>query len=309
MESPGVRDGIRAAQLGLLVSAALAATKLVAGILGNSYALIADGVESVADVASSLIVWGGLSIAALPPDEDHPFGHGRAESLAAAVVALTVLGAALGIAIKAVSEIRVPHHVPAPWTLIVLIAVVAIKWWLSRRVAMVGTHIGSAAVRADALHHLGDAMTSAAAFAGILIAVVAFRMTGDLRWAQADDWAALLATVVIARNGVMILLGASNDLMDRMPGPEILTPIRDAALSIHDVRAIEKLQVRKSGLRFRVTLHVQADSAMSLHDSHIVGGKVKGAIRAAIPAVESVLVHMEPFEERAAVAPAVERRV
>src|SRR3954463_5932887 len=121
--SPDVRRGIRSAQIGLLINAALAAAKLIAGLVGNTYALVADAIESTADVFSSLIVWGGLAIAAQPADEDHPFGHGKAESLAAAVVSLMLLGAALGIALEAISEIRHPHHTPAPWTLIVLVAV------------------------------------------------------------------------------------------------------------------------------------------------------------------------------------------
>lgn len=268
----------------------------MAGVAGNSYALIADAVESMADVASSAVVWGGLAIAAQPADEEHPFGHGKAESVSAAVVALLLLGAAVGIAIEAAREIRALHHVPAIWTLWVLLGVMVVKWVLSKRVDLVGAGIGSRAVRADAVHHMGDAVTSSAAFAGITTAIVGFRATGDQRWAQADDWAALLATLVIAWNGWRMLRDSLNDLMDRMPGDDVLAPIRDAAMGVAEVRRIEKLYVRRSGLTYRVTVHVQADPALSLRDSHVVSGKVKGAIRAALPSVESVLVHMEPFE-------------
>src|SRR3954470_15381201 len=161
------RRGVRAAQVGLLVNALLVAAKLVAGIVGNTYALVADAIESAADIFSSLIVWSGLTISAQPPDEDHPYGHGKAEALAAAVVALMLLGAALGIAIEAVREIRTPHHTPASWTLGVLVVVMIIKWGLARRVHAVGDALGSTAVKADAWHHLSDALTSAAAFVGI----------------------------------------------------------------------------------------------------------------------------------------------
>jgi cation diffusion facilitator family transporter len=169
------RGGIRAVQFGIVINAALAAIKLVAGIVGNTYALVADAVESTADILGSLVVWGGLRVAALPADEDHPYGHGKAEALAAAVVSLMLLGAAVGIGVEAVREIRTPHHTPAPWTLAVLVGVMIVKWTLSRRVHAVGAETGSTAVQADAAHHLSDAITSAAAFIGITVALVGSR--------------------------------------------------------------------------------------------------------------------------------------
>lgn len=292
-----VHRGIRSAQFGMLVNAGLAAIKLVAGIVGNTYALVADAVESTADILSSLIVWAGLAIAARPADEDHPFGHGKAETLAAAVVALMLLAAAAGIAIQATREIRTPHLTPAPWTLAVLAAVVLVKYVLSRRVHAVGADIGSTAVTTDAWHHMSDAVTSAAAFVGIAIAVVAHRVTGHPGWASADDWAALLASAVIAYNGLSMLRPALHDLMDRTPGEDVVGPVRRAAEGVPGVLATEQLAVRRTGMVYLVTIHVQADPSLSLHDAHILSGKVKGAIRAAVPRVQSVLVHMEPFEQ------------
>ena len=291
-----VHRGIRSAQFGMLVNAGLAAIKLVAGILGNTYALVADAVESTADILSSLIVWAGLAIAARPADEDHPFGHGRAETLAAAVVALMLLAAAVGIAIQATREIRTPHLSPAPWTLAVLAAVVLVKYVLSRRVHAVGADIGSTAVTTDAWHHMSDAVTSAAAFIGIAVAVVANRVTGHPGWASADDWAALLASAVIAFNGLSMLRPALHDLMDRTPGEDVVGPVRRAAEGVPGVLATEQLAVRRTGMVYRITIHVQADPSLSLRDAHILSGKVKSAIRAAVPRVQSVLVHMEPFE-------------
>ena len=288
------RSGIRAAQAGLLINAALAGIKLAAGIIGNTYALVADAVESMADVFASLLVWGGLAVATQPADDAHPYGYGKAEALAAAVISLMLLAAAAGIAVQAVREIRTPHHVPAPWTLAVLIGVVAVKWVLSRRVHAVGTSMGSTAVKADAAHHLSDALTSAAAFIGISLALVGSRVWGG-HWESADDWAALAASGVIAFNGVSMARAATYDLMDRMPGPEIVAPIRAAALAVPGVLAIEKLHVRKAGLAYRVTLHVQADPAMPLEDAHALGGRVKHAILDRLPYVNYVLVHMEPF--------------
>src|SRR3954467_7197961 len=236
--------GIRSAQLGMVINAGLAAVKLVAGVVGHTYALVADAVESTADIFSSLIVWGGLPVASRDPDEEYPFGYGKAEALAAAVVALMLLAAAIGISIEAVREIRTPHMSPAPWTLAVLVVVMAAKWILSQRVRAVGMDIGSTAVKADAWHHLSDAITSAAAFIGISIAIVGTRMGGGPAWAAADDWAALVASLVIAWNGIAMLRPALHDLMDRMPGADVVEPVRRAAEGVPGVMATEKLAVR-----------------------------------------------------------------
>jgi cation diffusion facilitator family transporter len=282
--------GVRAAQIGLLVNALLAIAKFAAGVLGNAYALVADAVESTADIAASLVVWGGLRVAGRDPDEDYPFGYGKAESLATAVVALLLLAAAGTIAAASVHEIRTPHRTPAPWTLGVLVAVLVVKGVLAWRVRRVGAETGSAAVEADAWHHASDALTSGAAFVGIAVALV-----GGPGWESADDWAALLATAVIAFNGVALLRPALHDLMDRTPGDDVVGPVRAAALSVPGVLAIEQVAVRRSGPAYRVTLHVQTDGRTPLDEAHVLGGKVKTAIRAALPRTQSVLVHMEPF--------------
>jgi cation diffusion facilitator family transporter len=289
--SDAIDRGVRAAQAAILVNASLAIIKLIAGLYGNAYALVADAVESTADIFASSMVLGGLRLSARDPDEEFPFGYGRAEPLAAAVVSLMILVAALGIAIEAIREIRLPHHTPASWTLVVLVAVVAVKWVLSKRVHTVGAEIGSTAVKSDAWHHMSDAVTSAAAFVGISIANI-----GGPGWEAADDWAALFAAGIIAFNGVNMIRPALNDLMDRTPGAKLLDAIRRAAEGVAGVLATEKLAARKSGLSYRVTIHVQADPALSLHEAHILGGKVKGAIMTAVPQVQYVLVHMEPFE-------------
>ncbi len=283
--------GVRSAQLSLVANAVLALVKLVAGVLGNSYALIADAVESAADIFSSLIVWGGLRIASRDPDDDYPFGYGKAESVASATVSLMLLGAAIGIAIEAVREIRAPHHAPAPWTLGVLVGVLVIKWGLYRRNAAIGAEVGSSAVQADAWHHMSDALTSAAAFVGIGLSV-----WNGPGWESADDWAAVAASVVIAYSGAAMLRGAVRDLMDRQPGAEIALPVRRAAEGVPGVCAIEKLNIRRAGMAYHVEIHVQAAPQLSLHDAHALGGLVKSTVKAAQPRVTGVLVHMEPYE-------------
>lgn len=292
-----VYRGIRSAQFGLLINAVLAATKLVAGIAGNSYALVADAIESAADVMGSVIVWGGLAVAAQPADDDHPFGHGKAEAIAAGVVAVMLIGAAFGIAIESIEGIRTPHEVPEPWTLIVLVVVVAVKWTLSRRVAGVAASIGSTAVQADAWHHLSDAITSAAAFIGIAVAVYGYRwFGGGFPWSTADDWAALLASGVILYNGVVLARPALHDLMDRMPGEEIVHPVRSTAERVPGVLAVEKLWVRKTGLVYEATVHIQAEPTISLVEAHELGHRVQQSIRDSVRGVRHVTVHMEPYE-------------
>lgn len=291
--SPSRRQhgGIRTAQLGLLVNTVLAVTKFVAGVLGNSYALIADAVESTSDILSSAIVWGGLRIASREADDDYHFGYGKAEALASVIVSFMLLAASVGITIEAIREIRTPHHAPAPFTLIVLVLVVVVKETLFRRVFRVADEVGSNAVRADAWHHRSDAITSVAAFVGISVAL--WKGPG---WESADDWAALVAALVIAVNASLLMRPAIFDLMDRAPDPSLIERVRLAALAVPDVMAIEKLKVRRAGTGLFVDLHVQSDPELSLHDAHIVSGKVKGAIRGAIDRVEGVLIHMEPYE-------------
>ncbi len=285
------QQGIRSAQTGLLVNAVLAIVKLVAGILGHAYALVADAVESAADIFSSLIVWGGLRIAARDPDDDYPFGYGKAEPLAAGMVALMLLGAAFGITVAAIREIRTPHHAPASFTLVVLVVVIAVKEVLFRRVLAVGEVVSSTAVKADAWHHRSDAITSTAAFIGISVALI-----GGPGWESADDWAALAAALVIVVNAIRLLRPAVDDLMDRSPGTELIERIAASALATVDVRAVEKLKVRKAGLGYFVDIHVQANSEMSLRDAHNLSGRVKTSIRGSVPEVRGVLVHMEPYE-------------
>lgn len=282
---------IRSAQLGMVVNALLAIVKLVAGLLGNTYALVADAVESTADIFASLVVWAGLRMAGRDPDDEHPFGYGKAESLAAAVVSVMLLAAAVGIAIEAVREIRTPHNTPAPWTLLVIVGVLVIKFFMFRRTAAIGAEARSTAVSADAWHHASDAITSAAAFVGISIA-----LWGGPGWEQADDWAALFASCLIFYNGIILAEPAVHDLMDGMPGEDIIEPVRHAATAVPGVLAIEKLTVRKAGLVYFADIHVQADASLTLHEAHELSGAVKSAIRANAPHIRGVLVHMEPFE-------------
>ncbi len=283
--------GIRSAQAGLLINAVLAVVKIITGVLGNSYALIADGVESTTDIFSSLIVWRGLHVAARSPDNEYHFGYGKAESVSAAVVSLMLVAAAAGIAIQAVRAIRIPDHLPAPYTLVVLVAVMIVKELLFRRVAAVGAEIDSSAVTADAQHHRADAITSMAAFFGISIALL-----GGERYSSADDYAALIAACIILYSGVALLRPALADLMDRAPEPGVIRRVEDSAAAVEGVCAVEKTMARRTGSGYRVVMHVQADPVLSLRDAHTLGGRVRRRVVADVPQVLDVVIHMEPYE-------------
>jgi len=280
------------AERGLLLNAALALGKLIAGVLGNSYALIADAVESMADLFGSVVVWGGLRISGREADERFPFGYGKAETVATVIVGMLLVGAAVGIGIEAVREIVTPHHAPAPFTLVVLVLVVVVKETWSRRVFRQAQAAGSSLVAADAWHHRSDALTSVAAFLGISVALI-----GGPGWEAADDVAALIAAFVILVNGWLIVRPAVFELMDRSPENPLLEQVDAAARSVPEVRDTEKLRIRKMGSALFVEIHVQSEPTMSLRDAHVVSGKVKTAVRRSVPRVVDVLVHMEPFEE------------
>lgn len=283
------RRGMRLALIGLFISAALAAIKIVSGIFGNCYALIADGVESVVDIFSSFVVWGTLRIASRPADANHPFGHGRAESLGALAVSLALLVAAIGLAVQSVREILTPHHAPAVFTLYVLILVVVTKEVLFRRFHVAGKEMGSRAISSDAWHHRSDALTSLAAFIGISIALLAGK-----GYETADDWAALFACGVIAYNGVRLLLAALHEVMDIAPPAEDEQRVRATAARVAGVSGIEKCRMRKSGLSLFVDIHVEVDGGMSVRDGHEIAHRVKDALIAMDPRIQDVVVHIEP---------------
>lgn len=281
--------GMRTMLLGVLVNAVLAAVKVGAGIFGNSYALIADGIESTLDIFGSLLVWGGLHYSSAPPDSEHPYGHGKAEPLAAMVVSVTLVAAACVLAAHSIREILTPHHAPAPFTLAVLVAVVVVKETLYRTVFKVGEDIGSTAVKGDAWHHRSDAITSAAAFAGIGIAL----LMGP-GYESADDWATLPACVVIAWNGYRIFRPAFAEVMDAASHPELERRIRALALEVSGVQGLDKCLVRKSGLFHFVDLHVLVDGGITVQAGHAIGHEVKARLQAAGLQVADVLVHLEP---------------
>ncbi len=284
-----LQTGARFALVGLTVNVIFAVIKIAAGIFGNAYALIADGIESSLDVAGSIVIWGGLRFAARPPDATHPYGHGKAEPLAAIIVALGVLGAAAVLAIQSVREIFLPHHAPAPFTLVVLVGVIIIKETLFRFVNRVGRTLESTAIATDAWHHRADAITSAAALIGISIALI-----GGENWRRADAYAALFACAVIATTGARLLGPALAEILDTAPRGEIVRRIQEAARAVPGVADLDKCFVRKMGVEYYVDLHVQVNGAMPVREGHELAHRVKDAIRATDGRIADVLVHVEP---------------
>ena len=292
-DAPGqlnARGAQRLVLVGALVNVVLSTVKVVAGVLGHSYALVADGMESGLDVASSLVIWGGLQYATKEPDPDHPYGHGKAEPISALLVSATLSAAALGLAGLSVQEIFKPNRVAPAWsTLIVLLGVIVIKEGLFRRVIAAGEQIESTAVKTDAWHHRADAFTSLAACVGILVARL-----GGPGWEQADAWAALVACLVIGYNGCRLLVPAVAEIMDTAPGPEVESRVRAAAATVTGVEGIEKCRVRKMGLEYYVDVHVGVDGLISVAAGHAIAHQVKDAVRTADSRVADVLVHVEP---------------
>lgn len=285
---PAVK-GIRSTLIGIISNACLAIIKGIAGFLGNSYALIADAIESASDVFSSIIVLSGLKIATKPRDANHPYGHGKAEPIAAVIVGLALVGAAITIVLQSVKEIITPHHAPEPYTLIVLIIVVIVKESLYRFVFSVGREVQSTVVMVDAWHHRSDAMTSAAAFIGISIALV-----GGEGWESADDVGALFASAIIAFNAFRMLKPAVNEIMDTAPSPHIENNVRKVASSIDGVIGLDKCFVRKMGFEFYVDLHVIVGGDINVRKGHEISHNVKDAILASNPRICDVLIHIEP---------------
>jgi cation diffusion facilitator family transporter len=265
------------------VNAALASIKILAGFFGNSYALIADGIESTADIVTSLVVWGGLRVSVAPADERHPYGYGKAEALSGIVASLALLAAAAMIAIQSVREILTPHHLPHWSTLLVLVLVIATKMILARWMG------DSTSVQADAWHHWADALTSIAAFVGITVGLI-----GGPGYEPADDWAALIACGVIVLSGVNLLRMAVRELLDAAPAKDFEAKVRELAAGVEGVRALDKCRIRKSGTRYFVELHVEVDGRATVQEGHDIGGRVRSVLRSSPLRIADAFIHIEP---------------
>jgi cation diffusion facilitator family transporter len=295
-----LQRGLRATFLGIAVNVILGAAKFLAGIFGHSHALIADATESFADIFNSLVVWRGIVVAAAPPDDEHPYGHSKAEPLAAAFGAVMLAAAAIWIAGKGILDIYESfhpetfhyHHEPLRWfTLVILVVVIVVKEGLFRFVIGEGEATDNSAVKTDAWHHRSDAITSAGAFIGIGIALV-----GGEKFSWADDAAAIFCAAIIGVNGWILLRPALSELMDKSADGETIEKIRRVAAGTPGVERVEKCFARKAGHLYFVEMHIEVDPQMTVLRSHEIAHAVKDKIRETMPEVSDVLVHIEPLD-------------
>ncbi len=277
------------AAIGVIASVFLAATKIAAGVIGNSFALVADGVESVLDIFSGVLVWGGLRVSAQPQSERYPYGLGKAEPLASLMVSVVLLLAAVGIAISAAQAILSPQEVPESFTLLVLVGVLIAKESMFRVLSARGREIGSRALHADAWHHRSDALTSLAAFIGISMA-----LTAGEGFESADDWAALVACAVITFNGVRLFRASLREVLDVTAPEEICDRIREIAQSVPGVDGVDLLRARQSGLALWVDIHVEVEGEISVRAGHEIAHLVKAGLLHSDLRILDALVHVEP---------------
>lgn len=277
---------------GVAVNSLLALIKFGAGWFGHSDALIADGLESSLDVLSSAMIWGALKYAERPPDSDHPYGHGKMESLAGAGGAILLLVAGVLVATNSLKEIlggALHREAPAAFTLIVLFGVVAVKESLFRLVNRRGREVESSAVQSDAWHHRSDALTSLAAAIGISITLI-----GGTAWVSADNWAALFSCAIIAYNGFRMLKASLGELLDEQAPTAIIEKIMEAARLVEGVDNVEKCRVRKSGLSLIADLHVRVHGEVSVTAGHVIAHRVKDTLMQGGLHLLDVTVHIEP---------------
>lgn len=282
-------QAVKTTYLSILGNLLLAFAKGAAGYFGNSYALIADAIESTSDVFASLLVLFGLKYSSRPADENHPYGHGKAEALVTfAVVGFLVVSATV-IAYESIQHIRTPHKTPAPYTLIVLAVIVIVKEVFYRIVSKKGADTNSSSLKADAWHHRSDAITSAMAFIGISIAV--FMGPG---YETADDWAALLASTFIVYNAYLIFRPALGEILDEHLHHELVKKIRAVAKTVPGVIDTEKCHVRKAGMTFLVDLHLTVNGDITVTEGHEIAHNLKDRLQREFPEIADVLIHVEP---------------
>ncbi|MNJ94205.1 Ferrous-iron efflux pump FieF [compost metagenome] len=287
------QTAVRTTYFSIIGNALLALLKWLAGFFGNSYALIADAIESTADIFSSFLVLLGLKYAQRPADDNHPYGHGRVEPLITFIVVGFLIVSATIIAYESIENIGTPHDLPKPWTLFVLGGIIVWKEISYRIVMKKSKETNSSSLRADAWHHRSDAITSAAAFIGISIALLLGK-----GYENADDYAALFAAGFILYNCYHIFRPALGEIMDENVYDEVIDNIREEALNVEGIKATEKCFVRKSGAKYHVDLHAIVDSEITVREGHELAHKLKDHLIAHIPDLGHVMIHIEPNECR-----------
>ena len=283
------QTAIKATYFSIIGNTSLAIIKGLAGFFGNSYALIADAIESTTDIFASFLVLFGIKYSNKPADKNHPYGHGRAEPLITFLVVGFLITSATIIAYESIINIGTPHELPKPWTLIVLGAIIIWKEYSFRIVMKRSIQTNSSSLRADAWHHRSDAITSVAAFLGISIALI----LGN-GYESADDWAALFASGFILYNSYQIFRPALGEIMDEHLYDDLIEQIRIVSLQVDGIIDTEKCFIRKAGMQYHVDLHAIVDSNSTVKEGHDLAHKLKDTLREDIPELGNVLIHVEP---------------
>lgn len=283
------RTAIRTTYFSIIGNATLALIKGFAGFFGNSYALIADAIESTTDIFSSLLVLFGLKYAKRPADENHPYGHGKIEPLITFLVVAFLVTSATVIAYESIQNIQTPQIMPKSWTLLVLGGIILWKEISFRIVIKKSKQTNSSSLKADAWHHRSDAITSIMAFIGISIALVFGK-----GYETADDWAALLAAAFILYNSYLIFRPALGEIMDEHLYDDLLEEIREESIKVNGILGTEKCFIRKAGMKYHVDLHAIVDGEISVKEGHDISHKLKDHLINVIPNLGHVLIHIEP---------------
>ncbi|HET8964503.1 MAG TPA: cation diffusion facilitator family transporter [Chitinophagales bacterium] len=282
---------MRTTYFSIFANIALAIIKGLAGFFGNSYALIADSIESTADIFASFLVLFGLKYSSKPPDKNHPYGHGRAEPLITFLVVGFLITSATIIAYESIMNIRSDHESPKVWTLFILAPIILWKEISFRVVMRRAKQTNSTALKADAWHHRSDAITSVAAFIGISIALFFGR-----GFESADDWAALFASGFILYNSYLIFRPALGEIMDEHLYDDLEKEIRAISLTVAGILATEKCLIRKTGMIYHIGLHATVDKNISVKAGHDLAHKLKDTLKKELPQLGNVLIHIEPNE-------------
>jgi cation diffusion facilitator family transporter len=283
------QTAVKTTWFSIVGNTALALVKGAAGFFGNSYALIADAIESTTDIFSSLLVLFGIKYSNRPPDANHPYGHGRAEPLITFLVVGFLITSATIIAYESIEHIMTPHELPKPWTLIILGVIIVWKEISYRIVIKRAAVTNSSALKADAWHHRSDAITSVSAFLGI-----SFALLMGKGYEAADDWAALFAAAFILYNSYHIFRPALSEIMDEHIYDELRDKIKAVALLEPGIVDTEKCLIRKAGMQFHVDLHAIVDGAISVKEGHDLAHRLQNRLIHDLPELSHVLIHVEP---------------
>ncbi|MBX3163528.1 MAG: cation transporter [Bacteroidetes bacterium] len=283
------QTAIKTTYFSLATNVLLAAVKGLAGFFGNSYALIADAIESTTDIFSSLLVLFGLKYANKPADKNHPYGHGRIEPLITFIVVGFLITSATIIAYESIQNIGTPHELPKAWTLAVLGAIIVWKEISFQIVNRKSKETNSSSLKAEAWHHRSDAITSITAFVGISIALIFGK-----GYESADDWAALFASAFILYNSYLIFRPALGEIMDENVYDDLIKEIREISLTVNGVLGTEKCFIRKAGLNYHVDLHAIVNADISVKAGHDIAHQLKDTLREKLPQLGHVLIHVEP---------------